>query len=415
MKRRALLFAALIGTSLAFPGRLAALELQDKVRVNGFLSQGYLISSNNNFLGDSKGGGTFQVNEVGLTFTLQATEKLRLGAQLLSRDLGAAGNNEFRLDWGLADYRFHDLLGVRIGKIKRPQGLYNEERDSDFLRPMAFLPQSIYDDTRRDMMIGVQGVGVYGNVPLGLLGDADYQLTTGEFNFPNDTVIARSIRETATGMANKNNMAPAPMKNPNIPAQITDLKMTNKYAHGVHLIVNTSIEGLKLGFSYLTGEQEVFVNGNSVHQGSLKVKGRYVYSLEYTIGDFVLASEYGETDRRQTLFGVTNMDAKSFEWYAMGSYAVTDKLTLSLLYDIYYNNQDDWHGKQLVAKNPSQKDYHAWRKDMGAGIRYDVNEYWTLKAEWHELDGAALYTHIYNPTGVRRYWSYGIVKASFNF
>ena len=51
------------------------------VQINGFLSQGYLDSGENNFLADSKTG-TAQFNEVGLTFTTRITEDLRLGAQL---------------------------------------------------------------------------------------------------------------------------------------------------------------------------------------------------------------------------------------------------------------------------------------------------------------------------------------------
>ncbi len=135
--------------------------------IHGFLSQGYINSVGNNFFADSKDG-TFQINEVGLTIASQVKDQLRLGLQVFPRDLGRDGNNELRLDWGYADYHHADWLGVRLGKIKRPMGLYNEERDSDFLRPMAFLPQSIYDEVRRDMLVasflkGRQELSLNGN------------------------------------------------------------------------------------------------------------------------------------------------------------------------------------------------------------------------------------------------------------
>jgi opacity protein-like surface antigen len=64
-----------------------------------------------------------------------------------------------------------------------------------------------------------------------------------------------------------------------------------------------------------------------------------------------------------------------------------------------------------------------WRKDYGAGLRYDVNDHWTLKAEYHYVDGCALLMQVVNPPptlgssvpALRRYWDYVAVKASFNF
>ncbi|MDX9709667.1 MAG: hypothetical protein RBT64_08935 [Trichloromonas sp.] len=88
------------------------------------------------FFGESKDG-SFQINEFGLTLNGELSDNLRVGLQLLSRDLGAEGNNKINIDWGMADYRWRDWLGVRLGKVKLPIGLYNRGRDSDFLRPMA--------------------------------------------------------------------------------------------------------------------------------------------------------------------------------------------------------------------------------------------------------------------------------------
>ena len=133
------------------PCSLFALEL-GKLQINGFVSQGYMESSGNNFLDSDSEDGTFEINEVGLTFNATVTDKLRIGAQILSRDLGEDGNNDIELDWAFGDYRVTDRFGVRAGKLKLPIGLYNETRDSDFLRPMAFLPQSVYDEMQRGFL-----------------------------------------------------------------------------------------------------------------------------------------------------------------------------------------------------------------------------------------------------------------------
>jgi hypothetical protein len=48
-------------------------------------------------------------------------------------------------------------------------------------------------------------------------------------------------------------------------------------------------------------------------------------------------------------------------------------------------------------------------------MRYDINENWTLKGEWHTVDGTALLLEFFNPDGTERYWQYGAVKVSYNF
>lgn len=376
--------------------------LGDKLAIHGFASQGYLDSTGNNYLTASRNG-TFQLNEFGLTLTSRLTDKFHLGAQFLSRDYGTVGNNEVRLDWALADYRFHDLLGVRIGKIKRPMGFYNEERDSDFLRPMVFLPQSIYDETRRDMLIACIGGGVYGNVPAGILGDFDYQFFRGWFDFPDDSTIARATRVSAQNVASRKNLG-----------AVTDLDMDNKYVVGAQVIFNTSIDGLRGAVSWQRGHHELILNDGALPPGDLAIRGKYVYSLEYVNGPLTLAGEYAETDREQKLFGISTVDGRTQEWYVMGTWAFNEQLSLSLLYDVFYSDKHDRDGTYFTRQG--KPDYMAWRKDFGAGVRFDINPSWTVKAEWHEVDGAALYLELYNsPLDTKRRWGYGVVKVSYNF
>jgi len=52
---------------------------------------------------------------------------------------------------------------------------------------------------------------------------------------------------------------------------------------------------------------------------------------------------------------------------------------------------------------------------MGLCLRYQVNKNWMLKAEWHAIDGAALYMHLYNLDGFEKKWNYFIFKTSVSF
>lgn len=394
--------------------------LASRVKINGFLSQGFLQSSGNNFLGDSKNG-TFEFNEVGLTFNAEATPKLRLGVQLLSRDLGDVSNNEVRLDWASADYRASDLLGIRIGKVKLPMGFYNQSRDSDFLRSMVFLPQSIYDETKRELLVSYQGGGIYGNIPLKALGDLEYQGFLGEISFPNDATLLSQLKSSAQQvLASNPGVRPAVQGYPTPPSFITFFRMENKYIGGGALVYNTPMAGLRLGASFLTVNNDIYINSTTPN-GELKMKSKFVYSAEYTFRNFVLAGEYAETDRRQVLLNNTMVTGPSQEYYVMAAYTMFDRLTLSLLYDIYYDIMSDKDGLRYKGK-PNSYDFQGWRKDMGVGLRYDVNQFWTLKAEYHDVNGAALFTNVFNPSPVpggrpalRKEWNYFAFKASFNF
>ncbi len=372
----------------------------EKIRVNGFLSQAYMKSTKNNFLTRSKKG-SFQINELGLTISMNLTNKLRLGFQLFSRDLGDLGNNRVVLDWGFADYRVSNALGIRVGKVKAPLGLYNEGRDTDFLRPMAFLPQGTYAEAYRGFIVAYQGIGLYGNLFLGDLGDLEYHGYVGIGNIAQEETLVRSIQ------ADLNNFAPI------TGIIVTDLSVENRISRGMKVAWNTPLTGLKLAVSNLYMIGEFLLHPGAPKIGQLKIPHWWLFSLEYMTGNLTVAAEYNELNSEVTAFGVTVEDQTNQAYYVMLSYMITPKLTLTGLVDIYYDNKADKKGARLVAQG--YPDYQAWRKDLGCCLRYDVNKHWTVKAEWHSIDGAALYVRLYNLDGYAKNWNYFIFKTSFSF
>lgn len=377
------------------------------VKVNGFLSQGYINSEGNNFLGETIGG-TTEYNEIGLTVSTQINDKLRLGVQFLSRDLGPEGNNEVRLDWASADYRLFDALGVRIGKVKLPYGLYNEGRDSDFLRTSALLPQSIYDETRRTMLVSTQGGGIYGNIPVGVLGDFDYQFVYGETNFPDDSVLL-------DGFVKSYNQPLAKPLNPNTAANEVDAD--NQYLYSGNLIYNTPLSGLRFAGSYVEGKTELLfknVYGAGVGTGEVGLKDMWVASAEYTSSIIDLATEYTEYKNIKKINGKESASGTSLGWYGLLTVHATDQLHLYGLYDLYYADKDDKNGSTFVAAG--LPDFMGWRKDAGVGVRFDINSNWLVKAEWHDVNGVGSNAGLFNAVAdLEEDWNYYIVKTSFNF
>jgi hypothetical protein len=124
------------------------LAQSEQLHFSGFISQGYLLSTENNYPIANSTNGSAEFNEVALNIYSLPSDKLRLGMQLLGRDLGDDGNNSIYIDWAYGDYHWRDYLGIRFGKIKMPNGMYNTTRDLDMLRTNIWMPHVCLQNLR---------------------------------------------------------------------------------------------------------------------------------------------------------------------------------------------------------------------------------------------------------------------------
>lgn len=388
-----------------------AVELTESIQVHGFIGQGYLYSSGNNFLADSEGG-TAEFTDMGMNVNWEIIDNLRAGGQLFYRNLGNYSEDIVSIDWALLDYQPYDFLGLRLGKIKMPMGLYNESRDTDFLLPMVFLPQSVYDESRRDTYLSFIGAGIYGNVDMASWGDCDYHFFGGRIDFPEDSIQLSSSEDSVLSNVARNNALPLARRDPDIPSYFDSLERKSDHVYGAALVYSPAlVDGLRLGGSWLHAKDEIFINGSSVPTGETVIHGKFVLSAEYSWRDFVFISEYNETDRTSSMFGKTSRDGPSQAWYLMVSYSPLERLTLSVFYDEFYSMKNDKEGTSRTnVVNPS-----AWRKDIAVGARYQLNENWVAKVEYHLVDGAAMQLGFLNADGAERYWNYFAGKIAFNF
>ena len=197
--KRVSCIALIILFGCIFLERVHAIEADD-IRIHGFISQGYLESNKNNYLTNDSEEGSFQLSEMGINFSTDLTNNLHIGIQFFSRDLGDIGNNKVTLDWAFGDYRWRDWLGLRVGKLKIPFGFHNETRDVDSLRTHIILPQGVYEETLRDSILGLQGIGIYGNLPLQSMGSLSYDFQVGTFSIEPDSGTAKLINSTSGGL-----------------------------------------------------------------------------------------------------------------------------------------------------------------------------------------------------------------------
>ncbi len=336
------------------------------VEIHGFVSQGFLKSTDNNFLADSERG-SFEFTEAGINFTKPVSDRLRVGLQLFSRDLGPIGDYKVKLDWAYLDYRWRDWLGIRAGRTKLPFGLYNDTSDIDAAQPTALLPQSVYPATNRDFLLAQTGVELYGDHPIGSLGALDYRAYVGTI------------------------FIDLGLQPPNSPIQIA--KLTIPYVFGTRVMWETPLEGLRVGGSVqrLRLETELLDARDASMPRAITADipaTLAVGSLEYARNDFLFAAEYARWYTRVETSDPTVIPATraiSERMYGLAAYRAQPWLQVAGYYSLYYPTLDDRAG-------PSARQH-----DVATTVRFDITPNWCLKLEGHHMRGTASLSSSLNP------------------
>jgi len=323
----------------------------ETVELHGFASQGFLFTTDNNYLADTERG-SFEFSEAGLNVTRQLTERLRTGLQLFARDLGPRGDYKAKFDWYYLDYQWKDWLGVRAGRLKLPFGLYNDTADVDAVHSVALLPQSVYPARNRDFLLAQTGFELYGYYDLGSAGALDYRAYAGTIFLETEST-------------------------PGNPIQVVDL--TIPYVFGGRLLWEAPIESLRVGAS----AQRLRLESNLLAPGPVEIAipaTLWVASVEYTPGDMLFAAEYS-----QWHVGVESSDPMTFpetttvsrRAYGMFAYRPRPWMQPGAYYSVYYPDIDETTGRDTR------------QHDAAATLRFDINNHWILKLEGHYMRGTA--------------------------
>ncbi len=344
------------------PGARAA-DLQDylkEVQIHGFVSQGYMQSDRNDYFFADTEDGTFQFNETAVNFSVTPVDNLRIGVQFLSRDLGQFGDNDIEVDWAFGDYRLRDWLGLRAGKLKLAQGLYNQSRDIDAARPGIFLPTSIYNEAYRETQKSVTGAGLYGIFPFGL----EYQIQLGKMDIDNEGAIAT-------------------MFTTNLPFTADSIAIaTNDDTVTVHLEWRTPLEGLRLAGTYTDNLSWETDSPVGVFDTDVDL---WVFGAEYIFENLTVALEYKEVGNTISAGNQLIQDVRDQGYYGMVAYRFTDWFEAGGYYAEFYENKDDRDGDAFEKQGLPEE--LGWLKDAAVFTRFDINDYWMFKLEGHYFDG----------------------------
>jgi hypothetical protein len=342
------------------------------LEIHAFVSQGFFVTTENQYLSDASKRGSFELTEMGLNFTKQVTEDLRVGVQLFAHKVGVLGNYNAKFDWFYLDYHWSDQLGFRAGRIKIPFGLYNEVNDVDTGRAWVLLPQSIYPIQNRNFLLAQTGGELYGYADLGDAGALDYRAYGG------------TIFIDLTESVNRN-------------PSLSFLSLSVPYLTGTRVLWETPLEGFRTGGSvqYLRLDTDLLYDqslyGPLVTAGQLpatftgKVSAEipallWVASAEYLHDDLLLAAEYSRWHvrvRSSEPLLLPESRTTSERAYAMAAYRLTPWFEPGVYYSVFFPNVSNRTGRE------------AYQHDVAATLRFDINDFWLVKMEGHYYRGTA--------------------------
>ena len=368
-------------------------QFLDKVQVHGFASQAYTVTTGNNFQGDTRDGGDFNLTEVGLNGSFRATANLHFAGQVLYRRAGESDPNSIRLDYGLVDWGGsleNGRFGIRAGRVKNPIGLYNETRDVAFTRPSIILPQSIYFDRVRNLELASDGAQLYLEHAVGG-GEVTLQAGVGKPQF-NKSVTNVFLGPSAQG----------------------DFDGTIYLARGLYDHdggrIRVGLSTALLNMDYQPGDNEFFPG-----EGDVNLQF-WVLSAQYNAEKWSLTAEalWEPINFRNFAFSLTDFTVTG--GYLQGAYRFFPGWEGFLRYDVSYTDSKSLDGNRLSKASGLDKQ-NFFTKDLGAGLRWDVSRHVMLRVEYHRIKGSNWITLEDNvPTSdTRKNWDLFSLQASFRF
>ncbi len=363
MRTRLALCGVLLGTvhTVAASG----LESDGDFRLQGFLSQGFVQTSANRFFGPSDDG-SWDFREIGLNASFHPRPDLLFSGQLLSRKAGDMYDGQVRIDYGLIDYTMvmHDdkRMGLRLGRLKNPLGLYNDTRDVPFTRPSIFLPQSIYFDKVRNLELSTDGLGLYGDWQAGY-GDFYLQLHAGWLDVDVNVENAYLFADWPGDLEND--------------APWLLARLVYEYDGGRMRFAASAAQG---ALNYKPASQDYLA------AGEVEILF-WILSAQYNEEQWSLTAEYMNEPVSWRDFGPNARfrDATAEGWYVQGAYRPFAGWELLVRYDASFLDKSD-RGGDMLADTFSHNGY---AKDWTFGVRWDVTARIMLRAEYHLIDGAS--------------------------
>jgi hypothetical protein len=364
-----------------------------RFQVHGFLTQAYVKTTENQFFGDSVEG-SFDFRELGINASYRALPQILIAAQLLSRRAGKMYDGSLDLDYAHFDYTVHidesDRLGLILGRSKNPFGFYNDTRDVAATRPGIFMPQAIYWDRVRNMVLSNDGSQLY----------AERQ--TGNHLFELRFIAGRTpIDENVENSYLSSNIDP---------------KMDNS---GPTLGGRVLYEwdGGRIRLAYSSAALTLDAESNQLPPGEIEIDYR-VLSAQYNSGPWSFTLEYMDQpiDYRGFDRMLDHLDTTVNGYYLQGNYRFDPDWEVFTRYEESHYNKNDKDGKKSSALLGAPA-HTTFSKLWTLGLLWEPTEQLMFRAEFSQIEGTIFLSSLEysSPDDTKRDWNLFSLLVSYSF
>jgi len=356
-----LVFATSLLLAATFAARAQSLD-DLNIQLHGYATQGFLYSNHNNWDSTNSSDGSPAWTEAVVDLSAQPTSRLHITMQSRYFLLGNYGN-AISLDFAAADFKVNDRFGVRFGKVKTPNGIFNETQDIDPSYIWSLLPESNYPIASRDSILSHYGAVVYGTVaPIPAIGKFEYRAYGGDRIMASDDGFFVPINANGVyfpnGLAGPTFGGALNWKTP-LPGLLLGAAIDHDHLSGAVTIPAAGLSGVNAGppftIPFFYGRFE---------------RGRFSFTAEYSRVAIDFVSYFPGLPPNHSIF-----DKR--EWYPMTTYRINSKLTAGAYYSYFLDRK--------AALGPNR-----YQKDWVVSGRYDFNQFLYAKAEQHFMTGLAL-------------------------
>ena len=361
--------------------------LPESVQIHGFLSQGFIHTSDNNFFGHSDDSISTDFRELGINGSWSLFPNLQVAMQVVWRNAGKTDNSGLRIDYGLASYNIYSsensLLTLRAGRVPTPLGFYNDTRDVASTRPSILLPQSIYFDVNRNLALSADGGYLYG----------EHRTEYGDFSLNAGLISPR-------------------MNDP-------DFKNVIVGSDPGRMEGDTSWVA-RLGYEWQSGLVRLaatyadFQGDYKPSSDSLLLAGSWrfnplILSAQYNAENWSLTGEYALRRAKLQDFGAfPDMAFTGQSFYVQGTYRLTLSLEGIVRYDELIWDLNDKYGYKFE-RLTGAPNYSRFAQDWTFGPAL------LLSAEYHHINGTGWISELENPQGTTQHWDMYLMMMSYNF
>lgn len=358
-----------LASSTAFLWASHSLAQQGDLQWHGFVSQG-VIQAEDSALVNKEGDASLALTELGMNFSWQINDRLRLAGQGLYINGGNRYDEGLRLDYFLLDIDLWNddthSVDLYLGRSKNHHWFYSSTRDTAFTRPDIYLPQSVYFDAFRDIALASDGIALGGNSLLSFA-ELEWNWSYGDSPISQETTD-RFVGDIATGRLEQDFVH----------------QLSAKF-HLHQWPVTLGVSLLDSDFTYKSGAMDVFPDSD-VDIRRVMLMGRYS-GEKWEVTTEILKEWFRYGSRFMPGFG---SDLAGDGGYIQVNRHLNQTLSLKLGYDLMFPNRDDRDGDQLSEGSggfiPS---YFAYSKDFSLGFSWNISDKLKLVGEHHWIKGRA--------------------------